>query len=577
VVSAQSLYLDAGSTGAVYIRPNGSTQAAVFSSAGYLGIGTSSPVSQLQISSSGNTPMDVTSTGTGAVWTRYNTSTYYFDIGINNSAGTTFSTDAYANVLWGANNYPTVFGTNNTERMRLTTAGYLGIGTSSPSYTLDVTGVARVLSNNQSDGILINGNDNNNVKIRMANSGSGGQEWQMQIGQQSANNFNYVLRCNTTSTNVLFADSSGNLGLGVTPSAWRQASSNEKVIQVTNTALYNQQGGGASVGMLLNNSYFNASNQYIYNQSYAASKYAMDAGTHQWFTAPSGTAGNAITFTQAMTLDNSGRLGVGTTSPNSFLHVKGGNNNIANLDNAGAQYTNLGFSNNGTEKSAIYWDNTNTLFYLTAEAASSQMVFATAATEKARIDSSGNFLVGQTSLLGNGGGGTINAIASTTTGNHFLATSNASFADSLLVLKTTAKAAASTYNWCYFLDNGNNAQFYVRGDGVVFARNTSIQSISDERVKENIVDAQDGLNTILSLRPVRFDYKPEYDKRKNQIGFIAQEIEKVFPDAVDVWGESDDAEKPFKSVGSSTLIPVLVKAIQEQQAIIEQLKAKVGL
>ena len=60
----------------------------------------------------------------------------------------------------------------------------------------------------------------------------------------------------------------------------------------------------------------------------------MESGGHAWYTAPSGTAGNAISFTQAMTLDASGRLGIGTTSPASYarLSVSGtaGDQTVAN-------------------------------------------------------------------------------------------------------------------------------------------------------------------------------------------------------------------------------------------------------
>jgi hypothetical protein len=116
----------------------------------------------------------------------------------------------------------------------------------------------------------------------------------------------------------------GNLGLGVTPSAW----SIGKALDIDS----------GSVGILgyLNESYY-TNNSYFdggwkYKVSSAANQYILlNNGGHIWRTAPSGTAGNAITFTQAMTLDASGRLGIGTTSPSYRLDVYGG----ARIENAG--------------------------------------------------------------------------------------------------------------------------------------------------------------------------------------------------------------------------------------------------
>jgi hypothetical protein len=126
-----------------------------------------------------------------------------------------------------------------------------------------------------------------------------------------------------------------------------------------------------------------------------------------------------------------------------------------------------------------------------------------------------------------------------------------------------------TYNY-----TGGTALFRVSGAGVIFAQNTSVQSISDIRTKENIQNSIDGLNIINSLRPVRFDFKGGFgNNRKNQLGFIAQEVEEVFPDIVDEWKFKKDDKITYKTLGQAGLIPVLVKAIQEQQAQIEELKA----
>jgi hypothetical protein len=103
-------------------------------------------------------------------------------------------------------------------------------------------------------------------------------------------------------------DSPGNLFLGVTPSAW---GSGVKVAQVSFGALVSSATNNT---LITSNCYYNGS-QWVYLASSSASIYTQNSGLHSWRTAPSGTAGNNITFSTLMLLDASGNLGVGTTSP----------------------------------------------------------------------------------------------------------------------------------------------------------------------------------------------------------------------------------------------------------------------
>jgi hypothetical protein len=192
------------------------------------------------------------------------------------------------------------------------------------------------------------------------------------------------------------------------------------------------------------------------------------------------------------------------------------------------------------------------------------MVFSThgntsgAPSERARITSGGELLVGTSSTSASSNAGAKIYPAGT-------------------MRCVNADSTNSTENWSMYSTGAAAYRFYVGWGGTVYATNTTISAISDQRFKENIQDLDVGLDKIMALKPRKFDWKEGNGKDiKGDRGFIAQEFEQVFPDLVDEWRDpAPEGEEPYKSVRQD-LIPVLVKAIQEQQAMINELKAEVS-
>jgi len=121
------------------------------------------------------------------------------------------------------------------------------------------------------------------------------------------------------------------------------------------------------------------------------------------------------------------------------------------------------------------------------------------------------------------------------------------------------------------IGNGANADaFYVRANGVVWSGNT-ITAASDARLKTNIQSLTGNtLKKIDNLRGVYFNWKPETNKGSGrQIGVIAQEVEKIYPELVTT------DEDGYKSVAYDRLGPILIEAIKEQQKEIDSLKSEV--
>jgi hypothetical protein len=193
-------------------------------------------------------------------------------------------------------------------------------------------------------------------------------------------------------------DASGNLGLGVTPSAWGVSGIIAKALQVNNVSLASTDTNGMQ---LSSNAFWNGSSWIYIASSVSATNYFQGGGTHGWRTAPSGTAGNAISFTQAMTLTSGGNLLVGTTTDNGArLQVSGsasiGGTNTYNGWIIGSHSNNVGSAlyNKGNVAQTMYADSANTI--LNAE---TTLYLRTANSDKLTITSSGNIGIGTTSPI----------------------------------------------------------------------------------------------------------------------------------------------------------------------------------
>ena len=150
-------------------------------------------------------------------------------------------------------------------------------------------------------------------------------------------------------------DASGNLGLGVVPSAWNAAF---RAMQISNFGIMVSNAGNT---YQLSNAYFDGSYKYL-STNYSA-KYEMVAGQHAWYNAPSGTAGNTVTFTQAMTLDASGNLNIAGSMIDYGSNYKGINLQGAHVRSNGPLTLQVATNVAGTNSVPLYNQSTGAAIY----------------------------------------------------------------------------------------------------------------------------------------------------------------------------------------------------------------------
>ena len=309
------------------------------------------------------------------------------------------------------------------------------------------------------------------------------------------------------------------------------------------------------------------SENYLLTDSSSATRSSLQqAGNALYFNVNDNTATtgsfiwrNTNATSELMRLTSTG-LGIGTTSPTQKLQVYG--TAVAtqiSIDGTG-RYKYFEAYASGTRRFYSGWDETSLAANLFTDGAH-PITFGTNGSERARIDSSGNLLVQSTS-----------SSVTSDVGHKIRPDAAAPF---MGTVGSSTSGADVTYS--LYSTGAAAYRFYVGYNGTISATTTTISAISDIRFKENVRDLDVGLEKIMALKPRLYDWKKGKGADiKNARGFIAQEFEQVFPDLIDEWKDpAPEGEEPYKAVRQD-LIPVLVKALQEQQAIIEQLKADVA-
>jgi len=265
--------------------------------------------------------------------------------------------------------------------------------------------------------------------------------------------------------------------------------------------------------------------------------------------------------------DSSGNLGIGTSSPAHRLDVQAASSVARFQSTTGTQpaylyVTNTGgdfyFGRNNSTGSSFGGDGYSANIY---SAGAYPMVFFTNGTERMRIDSNGSLLVGSTTSNVESGVGFKFVKSGTTPYMGIVVDGNVS-------------------NYHYYNVNAvnNGYRFYVNANGGISNYSGNNVNLSDERTKTNIELASSYLDKICAIPVKTFNYKDEPTGEQKTLGVIAQDVEVVAPEFVDKdgWkGTAPEGEEPLKSIYTTDLMFALMKSIQEQQQIINDLKLRI--
>jgi len=334
-------------------------------------------------------------------------------------------------------------------------------------------------------------------------------------------------------------------------------------------------GGIVGIGVSSPTSYANSQKTLVIEDSGSPAIAWSDTGqSKDWFAvaqgsglyfnyADGGGSSGASNVTDVLYLDNSGNVGLSSTTAKKF---------VVNQTSTSGYF--LSGEASGTEIAYWYYDANQIQF--ASKRSNSYMAFLTEDTERMRIGTNGQVSIGiqgsgeKLYVFGDDAGSYLSL---------FYHDGNDNDRYGIRIVTGDDDATTGQF-WLRFDDGNGHAQGYIyHNNGTV-----EINQASDERLKENIVDSTlEGINTLKNIKQREFNWKRDANKTK-VIGYIAQELESVYPVAIvtnadksgdGVVAPEDDPDNPYKYLAKERLIDVLIKATQEQQVIIEDLKTRI--
>jgi hypothetical protein len=263
--------------------------------------------------------------------------------------------------------------------------------------------------------------------------------------------------------------------------------------------------------------------------------------------------------TTALSIDASQNVGIGTASPSHRVDIQavkakvfatsttGTNDCYFAANNTGGAFQ-IGLDNSaGTEFGTAY---AGVLY----RSGAYPINFYTNASERMRIDSSGNVLVGTTNTSESVGVGL----------KMLYSTVNPEFA-------TVQNTASGNATYVYYNTNATNNgyRFYVTANGGVNNFSGNNTNLSDERTKTNIALADNYLDKICAIPVKTFNYKDEPSGEQKTLGLIAQDVQQIAPEFVNSDGkwEAPEGESPLLSIYSTDMMFALMKSIQELKSL----------
>jgi hypothetical protein len=462
-------------------------------------------------------------------------------IGFNNSdssnaafaqIGATSTDVRVVSSITGTTSYlPMTFYTGGSERMRVDTSGNVGIGTTSPNKSSS----SRALTVNAASGYSALELASGDTSRWYINS-DGSSTFDVTVGNQPRITF-------VNGAERMRIDSSGNVGIGTSsPGARLGVAGDMRILAnagtTTHTFGYNENGGeiilcdetGAGSTLL-----DQAGNSTRLLELVNGSELQVGLGS-------ANTTGVVkfmrAGYVEAARIDSSGNVGIGTTSPGVKLDVY-------------TSGTASNFIRTRNDTTQAFFEAGNGYAFLNAST-NHPLIFGTNNTERARIDASGNLLVGTTTQRG---------------AAKFGMDINPSANAGIVIYPTTNVG----YDAARFQNNSSSQIGAITCTTTGTAYNTS----SDYRLKEDIAPMTGALAKVQALKPVTYKWKADGSDGE---GFIAHELAEVVPQCVTGEKDAVDSEgKPvYQGIDTSFLVATLTAAIQEQQQMIEELKAKVA-